>query len=170
MELADMPLYLCDRSGINSFDLQADLTLMKQKYGVEWYLLDYLKLMGGGGGTNDTERLTELSRTITVMTKNMGLCGMIIGSFNKTGLKYKTAADAQDISLPNQAMHDASYVGILTEHIPDDGGKKQDNVITLSMTHIREGDMGLRNIHFLARKVVNGEALPGIYPVELRRV
>jgi hypothetical protein len=59
---------------------------------------------------------------------------------------------------------------VLTQHIPDEWTTKQENVITLSMTHIREGDMGLRNIHFLARKVVNGEALPGIYPVELRRV
>jgi replicative DNA helicase len=142
-DCAAWPLYICDHADLTTAALRADLSRLRLLYGIEWFVLDYLFLMGDGDGKmDDNQRTALLSRRIKTITSSLGLAGITVNSVTKSAMGTSAEPTQKDIRGSGQVVHDADTIIFITKHIPDTmSGKKEevnDNLRTVTFGKGRE--------------------------------
>lgn len=126
-----LPVYLCDKD-LTTATLRADLTRLKARYGIQWFVLDYLYILGLPDnemrGLNMTERTELLSMRVKRMAASLGLVGITVNSVTKDG----------DSRGSNQIKHDVDMIASLVEHQPEPGMPKKANMRTLIFEKARD--------------------------------
>lgn len=149
-KLGSLPIFLCDTPDLTIQQIRVDCARLKAQWGIEWFLVDYLLLMGGYEKLDETERSARFSKGISDIAKSLDLVGITIDSVTKD-LMDGGAPNKKSVRGSGQIIHDADIVAILTEHI-NPGGKKNPNLATLTFTKGRELDAGLFSVDLLRTK------------------
>lgn len=129
---SSLPVFLCDDGYMTTAALRADLARLIARYGIRWFVLDYLYLLSDGSGTMEPTARTELlSSRIKLICKEFQLAGITVNSVTK---------DGEDIRGSGQVKHDADIIVMLKEHQPDmqTMNVKKDNMRTLVFKKARE--------------------------------
>lgn len=75
--LSDAKIYIDDTPALNIFDLRAKARRLKDRYGVEMIIIDYLQLMSGGtdtkGGGNREQEISKISRSLKGLAKDLNV-------------------------------------------------------------------------------------------------
>ena len=112
--VSSLPVYICDQAGLTTAQMRSEVAKLKTKpRGLDWYVLDYLYLMGDKGAKDDNERTQELSRNVREITRQYNLAGITVNSVLK---------DVMDGSVPTQrsmrgsgeVIHDADVILFIT--------------------------------------------------------
>lgn len=108
--------------------LRADLIRAKSQYGLNVFMIDYLKFISDKYGNGETERLNYISGELKLICRELELAGVVIHAMNKEGAKTN-APDLTSLSQGMDIVYDADKVCLLNSHIPD-LGKPQENMRT----------------------------------------
>ena len=138
-KLSTLPIYMSDESNWTTLGMKADLARLKDAYGIQWFIVDYLDLLADSYGRDDIERSAYISRQVHNICKDLDLAGLIVQSMNKAGIA-STNKGKHYLSGSAKVIFDADQIVFITKHQPAFGEKEEPNVITLTWDKVREGD------------------------------
>jgi len=129
-KLDRLPMYLTDNTNWDTVQLRADLARKKEKYGIEWFLIDYLDLLKAPG-YDKYEKSEYLSQQLHGIAKDLDLAGLVIHSLNKAGYE---SAGMQNLSGSAKVSYDADQIIMI------EADREDSKLVTLSWKKMREGD------------------------------
>lgn len=69
--LSAAKIYIDDTAGISVMEMRSKCRRLKMEYGIDLILIDYLQLMSGSGEENRQQEVSEISRSIKALAKEM---------------------------------------------------------------------------------------------------
>ena len=88
--ISSCPLFIEDSPVLNIRDIRVKAHVMKRKHGVKYIIVDYLQLMTGTDKKNREQEVSEISRTLKVISKELGVPLIALSQLNRT---VETRAD-----------------------------------------------------------------------------
>ncbi|MDR0368760.1 MAG: replicative DNA helicase, partial [Bacteroidales bacterium] len=84
--LTDAPLIIDDTPGLSVFELRAKCRRMKQQYGIECVVIDYLQLMSGGKENkgNREQEISTISRSLKTLSKELNIPVIALSQLNRS--------------------------------------------------------------------------------------
>jgi replicative DNA helicase len=132
-EMSKLPIYMSDASNWNTTSLRADLSRLKENYGIEWFCVDYLDLLTDDYGKDGNERSAYISRQAHAICKDLKLGGIFIHSMNKAGIGQDTPGK-KNLSGSAKLAYDADQIVFMAK------SQNNPNTIVLTWEKVREGD------------------------------
>jgi len=136
---AALNLHICDESSLTTNELRSDIARLKMRYGIRWFVLDYMYLMADTGSADDIERTGALSRALKQICKDFEVGGITVNSVTKKGMDG-SALRKSDVRGSGQVIHDADVVLFMQDHQPRQFEVKNPNIKTLTFGKGRELD------------------------------
>ncbi|GAA0127020.1 MULTISPECIES: replicative DNA helicase [Clostridium] len=69
--LADAKIFIDDTAGISIMEMRSKCRRLKIEHGIDMILIDYLQLMSGSGGESRQQEVSEISRSIKAIAKEL---------------------------------------------------------------------------------------------------
>lgn len=69
--LAAAKIYIDDTAGVSVMEMRSKCRRIKLEYGIDMIIIDYLQLMSGSGGESRQQEVSEISRSIKALAKEM---------------------------------------------------------------------------------------------------
>ncbi|WP_461613545.1 replicative DNA helicase [Clostridium sp. Marseille-QA1073] len=69
--LADAKIFIDDTAGVSIMEMRSKCRRLKMEHGIDMILIDYLQLMSGSGGESRQQEVSEISRSIKAIAKEM---------------------------------------------------------------------------------------------------
>ncbi|NJN14159.1 MAG: replicative DNA helicase [Planctomycetes bacterium] len=83
-ELMEAPIFIDDTSGASAMQIRAKARRVKQKHGLSLVVVDYLQLMSTGRGENRQQEISELSRSLKGMARELDVPVIAISQLNRS--------------------------------------------------------------------------------------
>ncbi|MCL4368650.1 MAG: replicative DNA helicase [Actinobacteria bacterium] len=71
--LSEAPIYIDDTAGINALELRTKARRLKAEADIRMIIVDYLQLMQGSGRENRVQEVTEISRGLKILARELGV-------------------------------------------------------------------------------------------------
>ena len=100
--LIDAPLYIDDTPALSIFELRAKARRMKQQYGIELIIIDYIQLMQAGNDKGNREQeISNISRSMKSLAKELDVPIIALSQLNRSvetrgGLKKPILSDLRE--------------------------------------------------------------------------
>lgn len=125
--LQDAPIYVDDTPGISIFELRAKCRRLKQKYGVDMIMIDYLQLMTAPGHASRELEISAISRSLKGLAKELNVPVIALSQLNR-GVEGRTGYEGKrpmlsDLRESGAIEQDADIVAFI--HRPEYYGFKQ---------------------------------------------
>jgi replicative DNA helicase len=114
--ISNSPLYIDDTGGLTIIQLRAKARRMHQLYGIKLFVIDYLQLLFGSGkrSSNRQEEVSELSRGVKALGKELGVPILVLAQLNRDLEKDKPRKPRMsDIRESGSIEADADIIGLL---------------------------------------------------------
>lgn len=85
--LEGLPIYMSASTSWTTASLRADLTRLKALYGIQWFVVDYLRLLKDRFDGKEPERIGFIASLLHDICKDLDLAGLAIQSMTKEGMK-----------------------------------------------------------------------------------
>lgn len=131
--MEDLPIYFSDSSSWNTAGLRADLIRLKQLYGVEWFVVDYLRLLKDRVAEKETERIGIMTSNLHDICKDLDIFGLVIQSMTKQGFSQ---GGMEGVYGGSELHHSVDVMAIMTR----DEDFDQNKVINLMFDKVRESE------------------------------
>ena len=69
--LADAKIFIDDTAGVSIMEMRSKCRRLKMEHGIDMILIDYLQLMSGSGGESRQQEVSEISRSIKAIAKEL---------------------------------------------------------------------------------------------------
>lgn len=131
------PCYFSDSTSWNTASLRADLVRMKQLYSVEWFLVDYLRLLKDKFDGKEPERIGIICSNLHDICKDLDIGCIAIQSMTKEGMRDGGLTGVYGGS---EQAHAADIIALMTktEQKTLDNAEK----VNLKFEKFRESDSG----------------------------
>lgn len=141
--IAHLPLWMSDDTSWTTASLRSAMIRMKSLHGAQWFLLDYMTLLGDSYGNDETERTAYVSKSLRRMCKDLQLAGLVIHTQNKAGVAERGPKNLAGLGGAVGVIYDADMVMFLSNHLLSQeeqnlGEKPKPNVRTLTFGKFRE--------------------------------
>lgn len=133
--MEEYPVYFSSSTSWTTASLRADLVRLKQLNKIEWFVIDYLRLLKDRFDGKEPERIGYLLSNIHDICKDLELSGLIIQSMTKEGMREGGMTGVYGGS---EMSHAADIIAVLTKTEQ----KTLDNVekVNLKFEKFRESD------------------------------
>lgn len=116
-KIANSPLIINDRAGINILELRAKARRMWQQYGIKLFIIDYLGKIHGHSKKSETNRayeISEVSNGIKEMAKELDVPVIVLAQLNRDVDKRKTPMPMMsDLRESGAIEQDGDLIGFL---------------------------------------------------------
>jgi len=136
--LEHLPVYFSDSTQWTTASMRADLVKRKTLNGIEFFIVDYLRLLKDRYGKDDHERLAYIGSSLHDIAKDLNLACLTIHSMNKQGIGG--GSGMATLSGSGQISYDVDTIAVMMKD------NKNPNLITLLFDKLREGDGDARMI------------------------
>ncbi|MDD2238103.1 MAG: replicative DNA helicase [Kiritimatiellae bacterium] len=153
--LSEAPLYLDDSPGLEAVELVSRARRMKQRYGIELVVIDYLQLMHYSeiGRTNGRQlEVAAISGAMKAMAKSLNIPVLVLSQLSRATetrdrLHKPQLSDLRDSGSIEQ---DADIVLFLRRpcRIPGDQNSDDRTLAIVDVAKNRNGETGELNLHF----------------------
>jgi len=82
-ELRKMPIYVDDSPGLNTLDLRTKARRLKQEHDIQLIMIDYLQLMENPGPESRQQQITEISRGIKAVARELNVPVIALSQLNR---------------------------------------------------------------------------------------
>jgi hypothetical protein len=129
------PCYFSDSTSWNTASLRADLVRMKQLYSIEWFLVDYLRLLKDRFDGKEPERIGIICSNLHDICKDLDIGCIAIHSMTKEGMRDGGLTGVYGGS---EQAHAADIIALMTKT----DKRTLDNVemVNLKFEKFRESD------------------------------
>jgi replicative DNA helicase len=88
-ELSEMRFFIDDTPAINPLELRAKCRRLKREQGLDMVFVDYLQLMGSTKGDNREQQISEISRSLKGLAKELNIPIIALSQLNR-GVEQRT--------------------------------------------------------------------------------
>jgi replicative DNA helicase len=88
-ELAEMRFFIDDTPAINPLELRAKCRRLKREQGLDLVFVDYLQLMSSSKGDNREQQISEISRSLKALAKELNIPVVALSQLNR-GVEQRT--------------------------------------------------------------------------------
>lgn len=144
--LENLPVYMSDSTSWTTAGLRADLTRLKSLYGIEWFVVDYLRLLKDRFDGKEPERIGFIASLLHDICKDLGLAGLAIQSMTKEGMK---SGGMTGLYGGSEQQHSADVIAIMEKS----GQKTIDGkeIINLILDKNREADTDKNTVRLIIK-------------------
>ena len=82
--LSEAPIYMDDTPGLGALEIRAKSRRMKARHGLGMVVVDYLQLMSGRRAENRQQEISEISRTMKSLARELGVPVIAISQLNRS--------------------------------------------------------------------------------------
>jgi len=82
-ELSEMQFFIDDTPAINPLELRAKCRRLKREQGLDLVFVDYLQLMGATKGDNREQQISEISRSLKALAKELDIPVVALSQLNR---------------------------------------------------------------------------------------
>ncbi|MGA1862489.1 replicative DNA helicase [Deferribacter thermophilus] len=83
-ELNDLKLFIDDTPGISVMELRAKCRRLKKEHGLDMIIVDYLQLMSGGNSESREQQISEISRSLKSLAKELDIPVIALSQLNRS--------------------------------------------------------------------------------------
>jgi len=83
-ELNDLKLLIDDTPGISVMELRAKCRRLKKEHGLDMIIVDYLQLMSGGNSESREQQISEISRSLKSLAKELDIPVIALSQLNRS--------------------------------------------------------------------------------------
>lgn len=156
--LVEAPILVDDTPALSIFELRAKCRRLKQKYGIQVLIIDYLQLMTAGADMrgNREQEVSMISRQLKIIAKELSIPVMALSQLNR-GVESRPDKKPMlsDLRESGSIEQDADMVMFI--HRPEKYGIETDNegnslkgIATIIIAKHRNGAVGEVNLRFRA--------------------
>jgi replicative DNA helicase len=110
----DMPLYINDTAGLSDLDLMRLARKSKAQRGIELIIVDYLQLMRGQHPENKVQDISDISRTLKIIAKDLQIPVIALSQLNRN-IEHRQDKTPQlsDLRDSGQLEQDADVIAFI---------------------------------------------------------
>lgn len=146
-KLEALPLYFSDSTSWNTASLRSDLTRAKQLYGIEWFVVDYLRLLKDRFDGKEPERIGTITTNLHDICRDLDLAGLVIQNMTKAG--FGSEPGMENVYGGSELQYACDVIAIMgadSRHATDGS-----EIVNLDFDKIRESEDGVRLIKLVKR-------------------
>ncbi len=128
-----LKMFISDQSDWNTLQMRADLSRLKERHKIEWFMVDYMDLLTDSVSENSEKNSAYISRQLHGICKDLDLAGIVIHSMNKAGME-KLTPGMGSLSGSAKVAYDTDDAVTLTKD------KDLKNVVNMTWIKQRESD------------------------------
>jgi len=144
----DLPIQFDDNGGLTIAAICARARRLSATQGMRMLVVDYLQLVSGGGGDNETERLGQISRALKLLSKELQIPVIAVSQLNR-GLEQRSnrRPTMADIRGSGAIEQDADIIlGIYRDEVYNEQSNET-GVAELITLKNRDGEIGTDRVH-----------------------
>ena len=143
--LESLPIYLSDSTSWNTSSLRSDLTRLKQLHGIEWFVVDYLRLLKDRFDGKEPERIGSITSNLHDICRDLDIAGLVIQSMTKQGF---TDGGMAGVYGGSELQHASDIMAIMTASETKIGMAE---IVDLRFEKIREGEDNVRLVKLVKK-------------------
>ena len=139
--LEDLKLYIDDTAGLRILEMRSKLRRLKHEHGLDLVVLDYLQLMQGGQQENRQQEISEISRSLKAMARELEIPILALSQLSRNvELRAEKKPQLSDLRESGSLEQDADIVMFLyrDEYYNRDDAESQ-NIAELIIAKNRNG-------------------------------
>jgi replicative DNA helicase len=154
-ELAKAPIWVDDSPGLSPLELRAKARRLKRQHDIKCLMIDYMQLMDNPGPENRQQQITEISRAVKSVARELGIPVICLSQLNRaTEGRDGHRPRMSDLRESGSIEQDADVVMLL--HREDyyrmsDPDFQPDNIAEVIVAKQRNGPTGTLKLTFLNR-------------------
>lgn len=148
--LEDLKLYIDDTAGLRILEMRSKLRRLKHEHGLDLVVLDYLQLMQGGQQENRQQEISEISRSLKAMARELEVPILALSQLSRNvELRAEKKPQLSDLRESGSLEQDADIVMFLyrDEYYNRDDAESQ-NIAELIIAKNRNGPTVNVNLQF----------------------
>jgi replicative DNA helicase len=83
-KLSEAKLFIDDTAAISAMELRAKCRRIKREHGLDLVIIDYLQLMGGSRAENREQQISEISRSLKALAKELNIPVIALSQLNRS--------------------------------------------------------------------------------------
>jgi replicative DNA helicase len=133
-----LPIYIDERSGLSPSDFSLRLSALKDKYGVEAWLMDFIQLMAADNKRlTGVEKMTNICLGVQSAVKKIHTPGIILSQLTRDPAKSKRQPEMTDLRESGSLEQIADLVGMIWRQEMID--REKASLKGQAVLHIRKG-------------------------------
>lgn len=150
--LASAGIYIDDTAGISVMEMRSKCRRLKIEHGIDLIIIDYLQLMSGSNSDNRQQEVSEISRSIKALAKEMK-CPVI--ALSQLSRAPEQRADHRpmlsDLRESGSIEQDADIVMFLYREFYYSKEKEDENIAECILAKHRNGEVGTVNLAWIGK-------------------
>ena len=162
--IADAPLFIDDTPGIKVGEIRAKCRRLQQEQGLGLVLIDYLQLISGNGGNNRTQEVSEITRALKLMARELNVPVIALSQLSRSVEQRSDKRPMMsDLRESGSIEQDADVVSFLYRDDYYNPESERKNIVEIIIAKQRSGPTGTVELVFLKNfnKFVSLERAPG---------
>lgn len=148
-DIITAPIYIDDTPGITVAEIRAKCRRLKMEKGLGLVVIDYLQLMQGSGkrGESRTQEVSEMSRSLKIMAKELNVPVITLSQLNRSSEKLSRRPLLSDLRESGSIEQDADIVIMLCRQSGEDENEETaGNIVECILAKNRAGECGIINL------------------------
>lgn len=147
-DIITAPVYIDDTPGITVAEIRAKCRRLKMEKGLGLVVIDYLQLMQGRGrGDSRTQEVSEMSRSLKIMAKELDVPVITLSQLNRASEKLARRPMLSDLRESGSIEQDADIVIMLCRQQNEEGEEENaGNIVECILAKNRAGECGIINL------------------------
>ncbi len=148
--LSEAPIFIDDTPGVTVYDIRAKLRRLQAEHGLGLVVIDYLQLISGRGGESRQQEISEISRSLKLMARELDVPVMALSQLSRAVEQRQDKRPMlSDLRESGSIEQDADLVAFLyrDDYYNEDSEKK--NIAELIIGKQRNGPVGKVELLFL---------------------
>jgi len=141
-DIISAPIYIDDNPGVNVSEIRAKCRRLKAEKGLGLVVIDYLQLMQGGGRSESrTQEVTEMSRSLKIMAKELNIPVITLSQLSRASEKQNRRPMLSDLRESGSIEQDADIVIMLCRPPEEEGSEERaGNIVECILAKNRAGE------------------------------
>ena len=150
IRLEDLKMYIDDTAGLRILEMRSKLRRLKHEHGLDLVVLDYLQLMQGGRQENRQQEISEISRSLKAMARELEIPILALSQLSRNvEMRAEKKPQLSDLRESGSLEQDADIVMFLyrDEYYNRDDAESQ-NIAEVIFAKNRNGPTTSINLQF----------------------
>lgn len=148
-KLSDAPIFIDDSANISIMEMRAKARRLKMEHGLGLIVLDYLQLMGGGNTDNRVQEISEVSRSLKGLARELNVPVLALSQLSRA---VEARPDKRpllsDLRESGSIEQDADVVIFIYRDDYYNPDSDQKNIAEILIRKHRNGPTGAVNLYF----------------------
>lgn len=148
-ELSRLKLYIDDTAGLGLLELRSKVRRLNHEQGLDLIIIDYLQLMQGGRSENRQQEISEISRGLKALAREMNLPIIALSQLSRSvEMRAEKKPQLSDLRESGSLEQDADIVMFLYREEYYNREANNENIAELIIAKNRNGPTTSIRLHF----------------------